>query len=167
MIRGVVKPLLLGVVVMIATQFAGLLVYLVTSSLWPSTFPAMGEERDLGSQAWVNRLTVQFLGAAVLMLVLCWWLARFAHPRTMADGLQLGLLWAFVVGLGHLAIGLGNGTLGMFRSPGLWVMLVAIAVGPLLHVWWRSRRPVAASPEPAAAPASGSPAAGSSVSGQG
>lgn len=82
---------------------------------------------------WFWAVTVMMLIAAPLVLGASYLASvRLMKPRTAAEGLPVGLVWAGIVGLTHLLIGLGNGTLDMFLSPGTYVMLAAVALGPWL-----------------------------------
>ena len=56
---------------------------------------------------------------------------------TTADVIVVG---SGIAGLTHAMIGLGNGTIGMFASPGTYVMLAAVALGAWLAGRHRERR---------------------------
>lgn len=83
--------------------------------------------------AWFWGTTAMMLVSAPLVLAASYGLAaKLIKPPTAGDALPVGLVWAGIVGLTHLLIGLGNGTLAMFTSPGTYLMLAAVAVGPWL-----------------------------------
>jgi hypothetical protein len=58
--------------------------------------------------------------------------ARLMKVQGVAEAWPMGLIWVGIVGLTHLLIGLGNATLGMFASPGTYLMLAAVGGGAWL-----------------------------------
>lgn len=129
-----IKLVLVGYLVLVASLvaefFASLLIGL--TGLVP---------RDATGSSWFWAVTVMMLIAAPLVLAASYvGAARLMKPHAASDGLPIGLIWTGIVGLTHALIGLGNNTLGMFTSPGTYVMLAAVALGPWLAGRVRERR---------------------------
>ncbi len=51
-----------------------------------------------------------------------------------------GVIWAAVALVWMLLVGVGNGTVAMFATLGVWAYFVAVALGPILVGWLRRDR---------------------------
>lgn len=97
--------------------------------------------QDAVGGAWLWAVTWMMLLAAPLVLAASFGSAyALIKVNTAAEALPVGLVWAGIAGLTHAMIGLGNGTIGMFASPGTYVMLAAVALGAWLAGRHRERR---------------------------
>ncbi len=97
---------------------------------------------DPGSHPeWLAQVNLMALLAALPAFVAATAVAWALDPRSLADSLRRGLVWASVVLAWTLLITVGNGTTAMFATPGEWVFLAAFALGPLAAgVLRRARR---------------------------
>ena len=127
MVKRIAVDVGLGVSLFVLVMVAELLVTLPSGSA--------AEGSDLASA--LNReFLLTALPALVLSTALAWW----AHTPSPGHGMGLGLVWALVLGLFYLSIGVGNGTSVMFATGGMWLMLAAVVAGATLAGWLPRRR---------------------------
>lgn len=86
-----------------------------------------------------TQISLMFMIAAVLMLVLTFGLAWARRTSSAAEGAARGVAWAAVVGLSQFLLMLGDGVVPVFGLAGTWVYLAAIVVGPVLAGLVRGR----------------------------
>lgn len=104
----------------------GLLVFIgvmVAESLVTLPFPA--------GQDPTPDLTLEFGLTAPLAFLVSWLLAR-ALRTSLRDAVLRGVVWAAVVLVVYLLIGLGNGTLGLFVVWTFPLVVVAVLLGPIV-----------------------------------
>lgn len=110
-------------------QYAAYLIGLAIGLPFPyDTAPA----DPASSPGWSTQVNLLFLLSAPLVLALAWAVARVLGVDGLDHGVRRGVLWAAVALVWMLLIGVGNGTLAMFATPGVWVYFLAVALGPVL-----------------------------------
>ncbi len=129
-----IKLVLVGYAVLVASLIAEFLASIVLGLTG-----AVPKDPTGGSWLWAVTL-MMLLAAPVVLAASYGAAATLMKPATGTEGLPIGLIWAGIVGLTHLLIGLGNATVGMFTSPGTYVMLAAVTLGPWLAGRARERR---------------------------
>ncbi len=139
MSRRILTDVAIGVVVtflVTVSQYAGYLVAaLLGSGLTYDTAP----ENPASAPGWLDQINTMMLVAAIPAFVITLLLGWLLKVTDVNEGLVRGLVWTAVVAVAHLAIGFGNGTQAMFATYGLYVLFVAVWLGPVVAGWWRSR----------------------------
>lgn len=80
----------------------------------------------------LTQISLQFMLAGVGLLILTFGIGWLVRVRGPVEGLQRGAIWAAVVALSQLLLGLGEGVVPVFGLVGVYVYLAAIVVGPAL-----------------------------------
>ena len=93
------------------------------------------------SPGWSTQVSLMFFMSAPLVLALTFAVAWVLKVQGVREGVRRGLTWAAVSLVWTLGVGVGNGTLAMFTTLGVWVYHVAVALGPILVGWLRRDRP--------------------------
>ncbi len=123
-----VKTAGVGWLVLVATLVAELVAQAVLVGTGAVAASATGT-------TWWWGATWTMLLAAPLAGAVSYGLARFVmRPPSRADAWPVGAVWGGIVGLTHLLLALGTGSLALFTSPGTWLLLAAVAAAPVLTV---------------------------------
>ena len=142
MVKRNVIDVLIGAVLALLSQIIQYGAYLLGLVLGLS-FTYESAPVDPGSHPeWLAQINLMMLISALPVFVLAFVAARVVKVPGAGEGLRSGLIWAGVVAVWHLLVGLGNGTLAMFGTPGLWVFFAAFALGPVVAGCLRQRQPV-------------------------
>ncbi|HSN10481.1 MAG TPA: hypothetical protein VLS51_00020 [Propionibacteriaceae bacterium] len=104
-----------------------LLLLLGVSAPYDTAPPDPGSHPD-----WVRQISLMSLVAAAPVFAVTLLLAWLITTRGLGEGARRGLVWAVVVVLCQLAIGLVNGTQAVFLAPGMWAFVAAFALGPVV-----------------------------------
>ncbi len=88
----------------------------------------------------MTQINLMSLVAVLLVLLVTFVVARLMKTLSVGEGARRGLIWAAVVIVWHVVIGVGNGTMAAFGVPGVWVYFAAFAVGPILAGWLKGSR---------------------------
>jgi len=89
------------------------------------------------SPGWNTQVNLLFLLSAPLVLALTFAVAWVLKVQGVSVGVRRGVIWAAVALVWMLLVGVGNGTLAMFTTLGVWAYFVAVALGPILVGWLR------------------------------
>ena len=143
MVKRVIIDVAVGAVLAFVSQIVQFGAYLLLLGIgypmpYESAPPDPGAHPD-----WVAQINMMSLVSAVLVLLLSVLAAWLLRTRDLNEGLRRGLIWAGVVILWHLVIGLANGTMAAFGIYGVWVYFAAFALGAIVVGWLRGRRATA------------------------
>jgi hypothetical protein len=143
MVKRVIVDVLIGAVLAFGSQIIQYAAYLLGLAAG-LPFPYDSAPVDPGSHPdWVNQISLMSLLSALPVAVLAFVVAWLLKVRGVGEGARRGLIWAAVVVLWHVLIGLGNGTLAALAIPGVWIYCLAFALGPIVAGWLRRERPAA------------------------
>lgn len=140
MVRRIVIDVGLGLVLAIVGQFAQLAASIIGPALGLPHPYDMAPDDGSVPQALLNQISNQFLVAAALMLAVTFTLGWLRKLRGLVAGMVSGAIWALLVGLSQMLLGLGEGVIPVMGLIGTWVYLATIVLGPLLAAMIAVRR---------------------------
>lgn len=134
--------LALGVILQAIALVAQYGVYVLASLAGAAPYESAPAD-PLQAPGWLAQISLMMLGAAPVVLIASYVLARLVQVASVSEGLLRGALWTAVVVVANLAVGFGNGTTAIFLSGGIWVLFAGLWLGPVVAGWQRGRRPAA------------------------
>lgn len=126
----VIKDVLFGFLVLIATIFAEFLMTI--------PFGLAGGMEGENFTAFMNR---EFLITAIPAGLITFLFAWLTKTNTWSDALRKSIIWTLMIGLYFLLVGMGNGNIAeLFGAYGLYLLFLCAFFGPLIFAKLKLKR---------------------------